>query len=65
MTFAPMMIGLQFVNAEITKMKTYIGIDVSKLHLDIHQGFKSIRIPKIEKSITAFLNHYPSTPSSS
>ncbi len=36
-------------------MKTYIGIDVAKLHLDIHQDGKASRIPNNEKSITGFL----------
>jgi transposase len=39
----------------ITQMKTYIGIDISKLHLDIHQGGKVTRISNNKKSITAFL----------
>jgi len=36
-------------------MKTYIGIDIAKLNLDIHQDGKASRIPNNEKSITAFL----------
>jgi len=36
-------------------MKTYIGIDITKLNLDIHQDGKASRIPNNEKSITAFL----------
>jgi len=36
-------------------MKTYIGIDIAKLNLDIYQDGKASRIPNNEKSITAFL----------
>jgi hypothetical protein len=36
-------------------MKTYIGIDIAKLHLDIHRNDKVVRILNNEKSITAFL----------
>jgi transposase len=36
-------------------MKTYIGIDIAKLHLDIHRNDKVVRILNNEKSITVFL----------
>jgi transposase len=40
-------------------MKTYIGIDIAKLHLDIHRNDKVVRILNNEKSITVFLKSLP------
>ena len=40
-------------------MKTYIGIDIAKLHLDIHRDGKVARILNNEKSITVFLKSLP------
>jgi transposase len=40
-------------------MKTYIGINVAKLHLDIHRDGKVARIPNNEKSISLFIKSLP------
>jgi transposase len=40
-------------------MKNYIGIDVSKLHLDIHHDGLASRIPNSEKAIVGFLKTLP------
>lgn len=40
-------------------MKTYIGIDVSKLHLDIHHNGQPAQIPNTEKAIRSFLKPLP------
>jgi transposase len=42
-----------------TQIKTYIGIDIAKLHLDIHCNDKVVRILNNEKSITVFLKSLP------
>lgn len=40
-------------------MTTYIGIDVSKLCLDIHQDGQAKQLPNTEKAIRTFLKHLP------
>jgi len=40
-------------------MKTYIGIDISKLHLDISLNGKASQIPNTEKAIRALLKSLP------
>lgn len=40
-------------------MKTYIGIDVSKLHLDLHHLKESGQIPNTEKAIARWLKSLP------
>jgi len=40
-------------------MTTYIGIDVSKLLLDIHHNGQAAQIPNTEKAIRAYLKSLP------
>jgi transposase len=40
-------------------MTTYIGIDVSKLHLDIHNNGQATQIPNTEKAIRTLLKSLP------
>ena len=40
-------------------MKTHLGIDISKLHLDIHHLNQSERIPNTQKAIQRWLKALP------
>lgn len=40
-------------------MKTYIGVDVSKLLLDVHKNGRAVQIPNTERAIGALLKSLP------
>jgi hypothetical protein len=40
-------------------MKSYIGIDISKLHLDLSQPAPAKRLPNTEKAIRPWLKSLP------